>query len=495
MLSLIVGGEKSDPLVPDAQTSEQVWSNSLLLGSELTEGHITSKNAAAATVRSSELFSDGKVDATPAVLTCEDLENSMLSEINESGIKQQLPLQEWGINDTEVKGPGAGADNRASQHLLSLLHRGTDPGGTLSNLNLNARFSENQGSIESEIVGQESDRPKEPTGGTLPSLGKTLTLETLFGTAFMKELQSVGAPVSVQRGFGSTGSAKVEAVEPQAFSFAQLDADIFSSRDGSETGALTLSQRQQVGLEKLDKHLIGFNDLQTHLDISQIKTEVRPTEEDSLSAVNDPLYLGGFMPSGGPPTKAEVLASQTTLTHIIEKSATLNSNLKEKLIESQGLSPYHASLNKEEPGPFQNLHLQRPPSQLHPQQFNPGGTNFHLLGTSHGQSDSQVKLMARDFIGNMIQPPIQHSGSGFTGFNPPTSHHHPLLQQAHMAGGFPPAHQFQEFIGAPLAPPPPHPNHQLAGFNHEMNPVQGLHFGAHRQPNYGRLDLPHPGKQ
>ncbi|XP_031393806.1 uncharacterized protein LOC116205364 [Punica granatum] len=490
LLSLIVGGEKGASSVPDAQAPEQLWPNSLFQGSQPTEGHITSNATTATTNKSDELFIEGQLEAAP-VLTCEDLENSILSEISESGTKQQEPLPRWGMSDAEVNEPIGGVDNRASLHLLSLLQKGTDHGDTLSIPNVNAKFSDCLGSVESETVGNEPDNPMDPTNGTLPNLGKTLTLETLFGTAFMKELQSVGAPVSAQRGSGSAGSAKAEAVEPQAFPFTQMEADVFSSRNGSETGALTLNHRQPSNLEKLDKQFVVLDDLQTNVEIPQLQNEVRLPEEDSLIAVNDPLNLRGFMPGSGPPTKTEVLSSQTTPAHIAEKLATLNGNLKEKFVGGQGSLPFHVPLNKMEPDPFQSLHLQQSSPQLRPQQFNPMGSNFNLLDSYPGHSDSQMKLMAQDFPGSMMRPPIQHPGTGFTGFDNPPGHHHSLLQQMHMSGGLPPAHQFQGYLRAPQGQHP-HPNHQMPAFNHEMNPMQGLAFGAHRQPSFGGLDMAHP---
>lgn len=487
LLSLIVSGEKNASLVPDGHASDKLWSNSLLLGSQHTEGHLASNTTIAATNKSSE-FTDGKAGAASAVLTCEDLESSILSEISESGPKQQQPLLRCNIHDGEVTEPGSGVDNHASLHLLSLLQKGTDHGDTLSTLNVNPKFSENPCSIKSQIVVHESDNPKEPTKESLPNSGKDLTLETLFGTAFMKELHSVGAPVSAQRGFSSAGSAKSDAVDPQAFPFTQTEADASNS---IETGVLALNQRQHLGLEKLDKQIVVLDDLQTNLDRPQIQTEVRLPEEDSLLAVNDPLNLPGLMLGNRPPTKAEQLSSQTTPVHIAEELATLNGNLKE-FIRGQGPSVDHVPLNKRELDPFQTLHFQQSSPQLHPQEFNPRGTNFHLLDSYPGQSDSQMKLMAQDFHGNVMRPPIQHPGGGFTGFDPP-SHPNSILQQMHVNGRFPPAQHFQGFMRAPQVPP--YLNQQLPGFNHKMNPIQGLHFGLHSQPKFGGVDIPHPGKK
>ncbi|KAK4788578.1 hypothetical protein SAY86_019897 [Trapa natans] len=480
LLSLMASSENSVSLISDGEASENPWQKSLLLSSQLTEGHFGSNTTPlAATNTSIELFTDGKAGTAPTVLTCEDLENSILSEISGSGTKQQ-PLQRCNTHDEELNGQGSSVDNHASLHLLSLLQKGMDHGDT-STLNVNPRYSENPCSLKSQLVLHESENPKEPMNETLSSSGETLTLETLFGTAFMKELQSVGAPVSAQRGSSSAGSAKFEAVDPEAFAFTQTEANALNN-------TVALKQRQNLGLEKLDQQFV-LDDLQV-LDGPRIHTEVRIPEDDSLLALNGPLNLQSLMLGSRPSTKAEPLSSETTPVHIDEELATLNSNLKD-FMRGQGPSVDQVPLNKRELDPFQILHFQQSSPQLHPQQFNPRGANFHLLDSYPGQSNSHMKMMSQDFHGGIVHPPIQHPDAGFSGFNPP-SHHNPILQQMQVNGGFPPAQHFQGFV---RAPPVPHLNHQLPGFNHNMNPIQNLHFGLHSHSKFGRVDIQHPGKE
>ncbi|KAK4792980.1 hypothetical protein SAY86_023415 [Trapa natans] len=475
LLSLMKNSENSDSVIPDGQDSEKPCKKSLLLSSQLTEGYFGSNTIVAATNISIELFTDGKAGAAPAVLTCEDLENSLMSEMSTSSTKQLQSLQRCNRHE-EVNGPDAGVDNHASLHLLSLLQKGTNHRDT-STLNVNLKYSENPCSIKSHMVFNESDNPKEPTNGTLSSSGETSTLETLFGTAFMKELHSVGAPVSSQRG---SSSAKFEVVDPQAFSFTQTEANALNN-------TVALNKRPYSGLEKVNQQFV-LDDLQVNLVRPQIHTEERLPEEDGFLALNDPLNLQNLMLGNKPPTKAEGLSSETTPVHIGEELATLNGNLEE-FIRGQGPLMDQAPLNKRELDPFRTLHFQQSFPQLHPQQFNPRGANSHLLDSYHGQSNSHMKLMAQEFHGIVMQPSIQHPDTGFSGFDPP-NHHNLILQQMQVHGGFPPAQQLQGFMRAPQVLP--HVNHQLPGFNHRMNPIQGLHFGLHSQPKFGGIDIQHP---
>ncbi|ERM96496.1 hypothetical protein AMTR_s00001p00260660 [Amborella trichopoda] len=119
----------------------------------------------------------------PRVLTCEDLEQSILAEVKETNSDFTFDL----ISEQKP----ADVDNTASQGLLSFLQKGmgqglpTDP-EMGSSKTLVSEMQSPSG------IGVESDRSSE----------KTLTLKTLFGTAFMKELHSVEAPVSLQKSLG-----------------------------------------------------------------------------------------------------------------------------------------------------------------------------------------------------------------------------------------------------------------------------------------------------
>ncbi|XP_064945586.1 uncharacterized protein LOC135597069 isoform X2 [Musa acuminata AAA Group] len=149
-----------------------------------------------------------KLDASPApspvVLTCEDLEQLILTDTK--GSSSNLPHAVLGTGmtkDGKLERQKSEVDDHASQHLLSLLQKGTKKEKEMVSVTSPAleigsleRFSitdtcsgVNLGIVESNSCNSE----------TVSSSEKNLTLEALFGSAFMSELQSAQAPVSVQR--------------------------------------------------------------------------------------------------------------------------------------------------------------------------------------------------------------------------------------------------------------------------------------------------------
>ncbi|XP_009134523.1 uncharacterized protein LOC103858844 isoform X3 [Brassica rapa] len=150
---------------------------SLLQGADKLQGHAT-KNID----KLSNTSASKPVTAVPPVLTCEDLEQSILSEVSEINLPPppSLPVdQDFSVPSLKkTKQRKASVDDQASQHLLSLLQRSADP--------------------KSQDTVTETRLPpsvKASTAGEADP-GKSLTLENLFGSAFMNELQSIGEPVS-----------------------------------------------------------------------------------------------------------------------------------------------------------------------------------------------------------------------------------------------------------------------------------------------------------
>ncbi|KAJ0250043.1 Uncharacterized protein HA466_0142540 [Hirschfeldia incana] len=122
------------------------------------------------------------VTAAPPVLTCEDLEQSILSEVSEiNPLPLPLPVdQDFSVSSLKkTKQRKASVDDQASQHLLSLLQRSAD--------------TKSQDPV-TETRLPPSVKASTAVGEADP--GKSLTLENLFGSSFMNELQSIGEPVS-----------------------------------------------------------------------------------------------------------------------------------------------------------------------------------------------------------------------------------------------------------------------------------------------------------
>ncbi|KAE8726140.1 Ribosomal L5P family protein [Hibiscus syriacus] len=385
-----------------------------------------------------------KPTAVPAVLTCH-LEKSILS--GSIGNDPVLPpaIEGQKIIDAQTEKQEVNVDDHASQHLLSLLENNTR---------------------------------------------KSLTLEALFGSAFMKELQSVGAPASIHR-----GSASVDVLESNGLPLHVTDdsvlpstVHIWSNKATFETNIIPFSQIEHIKSDGIEEHFLGYNDARSlvavgssHLrdelgprggDLNR-STEIQLPKEDVLIGVSNPGQLHNFM-SGN--VEAGQFHSQETPLGVAEKLAALKGVFRDE----------RAVVGQQE-GPVLLFFLIR-------SQLNHGGPLIHLLDSRPSNIDPQMKFIApegilhRDtgpnhqFPASMLRPPFHHPTSGPSGFDPPMCH--PMLEQMPVPGNFPPPHLQRGFPrGAPL---PPHMDIQ------EVNPMHGFPFGRQTQPNFAGLGMP-PG--
>ncbi|KAL2330237.1 hypothetical protein Fmac_017818 [Flemingia macrophylla] len=491
LLSLIVGGEIAGLQSSNLEKSRHISSNFTLLNPEPTSEH-TTLNATHTTIDNTEqLYKSDKPEVLPAVLTCEDLEQSILSQVSGNGSLRQQPIQD---KDFDAKTEQSiSIDNHASQHLLSLLQKGTSHNDMELSSILDS--TDKVPNTEGVTTGNDLDNPGEANADVSNS-SKTLTLETLFGSAFMKELQSVGAPLSVQR--GSVGSAS-DVSESLLFPFPMSDnvhpptGELTLSRHGS--GILPSEQTNQPKPNRFEEQWLSYSDSQGDVNSSLLQSElygrrdIHLPEEDNLVAASDPLQ--NFL-SAGNSVKTDL--SQETTVDITRKLAALNSAFRdERLItrNQEGLAYPHGLFDAREPGiPYHNLNAQR---QLHPQ-LNHGGPVFNQMDSRPPNISSYMKLPTPEgmvhhdsppnhqFPGNMLRPSFHQPNSGQSGFDPPV--HHSMLQQMHMQGNLPPPHLLRGFAprGAPM---PPHPNNPMSGFMQEPNPMQGFPFSGHQHPNFG----------
>eukprot|EP00258_Populus_trichocarpa_P034155 XP_024450174.1 uncharacterized protein LOC7497222 [Populus trichocarpa] len=511
LLSLIVGGEKGGSQV---KATDHMLPTFPFQSSELEDRHLSSNLKPVSVENNAKRSNTDKPDVVPAVLTCEDLEQSILSEITENGSTLLPPVHGW--SGGHVKIEQQKAEYHASQHLLSLLQKGTGLDNAAPSANLGISQISVADRLQNTEVANPSNAPRKPRDAdaeNIPNPGKALTLETLFGTAFMKELQSVGAPVSSQR--DSVGHANDNASEFHGLPVPVIDdgflppAEIVLSMSSHRSGVLASKQRQQIVSDRTGEHLLGF-DPQNEVDSSHLRTElgskiggfdgsveIRLPEEDNLIAVSGPLNLQNFLLARNS-AKSELLQTPGTSVDIAEKLAALNSGFRdERPVAGQEGQPFlRGPYDMREPdAQFHNLHVQSSSSQLHPPQLNHPGPMFHPLGSHPANMNAQMKLVAPEnihhdapnnqFPANMLRPPFNHPSRTLTGFDPST--HKSVLPQMHMHGNFPPAHLQREFPrGAPL---PPHPSNQVTGFMQEPGPMQGFPFGQ-RQPNFGALGTP-----
>ncbi|CAH8323704.1 unnamed protein product [Eruca vesicaria subsp. sativa] len=401
LLSLLQGADKLQTFETDAKGEHPM--------DFPYQGHAT-KN----TDKLSNTSATKPVTAAPPVLTCEDLEQSILSEVSET-YHPPPPSVDQDLSVSSVKKANQGkpsVDNQASHHLLSLLQRSADP--------------------KSQV--RESRPPpsvKPPTAGEADP-GKSLTLENLFGSAFMSELQSIGEP-----GSGRT---------------------VVSDAPGI--------QRNQIRPDGLPGGLLGL------------------PEDGSLLAVGELANPQKYMSLPGPHNQEPEVTF-----NISDKLAALNSGPRNERPTMGGpdgsFLHHHPQLYATNPSP----HLNGSGSGFHHLDTRHAHIKQHQLDFM-GQGSIQDPPPNHRFPPNMIhRPPFHHSSSGLPEFDRFPPH---MQQKMHMQDNLQRHHLMQGFPGGgPSHHHSPNVNNQMHGLIPELNPSQGFPF-AHGQPNYG---MPPPGSQ
>ncbi|KAI4364717.1 hypothetical protein MLD38_020772 [Melastoma candidum] len=448
------------------------------------------------------LRSSGKMSAVLPVLTCEDLENSILSEFSEGGPNIQQTDEVLEISDDMIKPRKNNVDDHASQHLLSLLQKGGQEDKPLS-LNLAAT-----------ITGQSENRPADNTNGlqnnseaaigkTPLDGGQTSTLGALFGSALMKALKSDGAPVSAQ----GAGSARFDLVNPNESSLPvagdkpmpPLGHDDLSSWNVAEDNISNLSRKRQSSLNMEEQFAI--DDIQMETDKPQFRSKVAPgasivgqpekvrlPEDDSLVAGGDIFKLHGNLGRGSAKTE---FPSYSSPFDIGGPRTALDSLFKDRNYIEQARPPFQVPFERRE-SDISFPDMQNPPfSHLQPNRFNHMGPIYNpqdsytiLNNPLMKQRESTLHIgtpPSHQIPRGMLRPTHQPSA----GFDPAMLH--PMMQQMHLPGSFPLSHQLQ---GTSSGPRSSHPNQQVSGLMQELNSV-GFPFG-HRPPSFSGMPPPGP---
>ncbi|XP_038882192.1 uncharacterized protein LOC120073406 isoform X2 [Benincasa hispida] len=509
LLTMIVGGEKGGYDVADVKHSEQSLPTVAFHGYESAENYITSSSTSSNVAKPEPFYNKSKPEAVSAILTCEAVEQTLLSKVSENDSALHPSDQRCSHPVADVKHPSVKSDDHASQHLLSLLQKGSSP--------LISEYGDDGG-----YMGPVFHNNEESTHN-ISNPGKTLTLETLFGSAFMKELQSVGAPVSAQR--GSSGSVKSDASEshgPITDDGPLSNNEVRSSMLNHDHG----DQRQQNQPDIVRGNWLNLNGPRPESDSSHPlaklghkiggPAEMPFPEEDSL-IISDSMNFQNLI-SMGNSAKPQPLFSHNTQ----DNNAMLSPAFKDERQSIGGVDGLPFSANpydrRETEMPHRKAPVHSAFSQLHPPQTN-NVKLFHQFEPRPPNMNSQGDLMLPEgivhhdspsnhqFVANMLRPPT----SGLSGFD--HSIHHPMLQQMQTSVNLPPQHLLQG-LSRGVAPPmsnrnlplhphsargsaaPSQPNHQVTGLPQELNSIQGFHIGQ-RVPNIGgpRLPSPAPGNQ
>ncbi|KAK9074261.1 hypothetical protein SSX86_006858 [Deinandra increscens subsp. villosa] len=392
LLSLIGGGDKTGSHVPNIISTDPFAPELSYKGFGITKTPSGSKH----------LFNNFRQDSAPppvaAVLTCEDLEQTIMSEYSEKSSNLQPPVPDRSVSSQENVDAIA-VNNHATHHLLSLLQKGTST-DDVPNTNIRP--------VEAHLV---PEKPKDGNNQAGAASGQNLSLEALFGTAFMKELQSAQAPVSAQR--APSGSGYVDNVDGTGPTMTNYESNPLSLNQKPPTKSDDPESwlnfdGQRVGVDSSRKQAIGTGEIQF-------------PEEESLIISGDPANtrnsnLGNMLPPD-------------VAFDISEKLAVLNSG------------------NRYVRGPYDMLENER---QFNNQNRKP---MFHPADPNAQRLNSQMRfpehLMQRDthhnqqFPGSMPNP-FNHPDPRVTGFDAPLNAHLKMLPQMRMQGNIPPPHMLHD---------------------------------------------------
>lgn len=500
LLSLIVGSDKTGSQVPNIISTEPTAPDLSYKGFGVTKTPSDSKH----------LYNDYRQESAPpvaAVLTCEDLEQTIMSEYSEkSTTLLQPPVPDWTVSGQENM-DAIPVDNRATHHLLSLLQKGTTIDDTISS-NTETGSLENRPTSEIKMFEKPKDANQEAAAH---SSAQNLSLESLFGTAFMKELQSAQAPVSVQR--GSAGSARIN-IAPHELSAPVMNGPLSSNVDGIgsnmtnyESNPLSSKEKQPAKSDDAESWL-NFNGPQVDVDPLEFQrglpksgkqaiggVEIQLPEEESLITVGDPANTHNPMSKNT--TLGKLLPSDAAFD-ISEKLAALNSGFRgeRSMAAAQEATRFvRGPYDMLEPErQFNNLHAQSSSPQMHAGQMNHNRLPmFHPLDPNPPHMNSHMRfpehLMQREaplnhqFPANMARP-FHHPDARVTGFD--VSGH----PQMRMQGNFPPPHLLRD-LPRPSMVHPHHPGNQASNFMPDREAMHGFPF-AHQQANIGGLGMPLP---
>lgn len=382
-----------------------------------------------------------KLSSNSGVLTCEDLEQSILAQVNESSSSLQHSVQGTNV-DANSREQNAEVDTPGSQLLLSLLQ----PGGK------EPPSSARTGSTDKLPIADSS---------VIHGTDKTITLETLFGPSFMNALQSAEAPLSVKRGLaGDTVS---------------MDGTQFHG-PADDSFLLSSSIEYQASQNNNEESRSRYGDTSGVPKLGDIMLEGGPPDiqlpEESIFS-DSSLFESGdeeFMPQ-----KAEELLGGRSRNAMVRGGVHLNSHDLGDPALSVG--NYENMANSD----IIYNHLHGRQSLPIPHQMNPP----HLA-----QRNPQMNFMGSDNIHHdphnqfpMNLPRHGFNMAGGPGFDPVA--HHQMVQHRPLPPNFPPHHSIQ---GLPRGVPQPRPMHHMPGYMPEMNSVHN-YPGPNRQPNFGGFGM------
>uniref|UniRef100_A0ACD5ZQF4 Uncharacterized protein n=1 Tax=Avena sativa TaxID=4498 RepID=A0ACD5ZQF4_AVESA len=407
----------------------------------------------------------GILEPAPVMMTCEDLEQAMLAQVASSSTQKDVVHRHHPVLDEPTAKQKVAVDSHASHPLLSLLQKGTDnKGSSPFDFHIGSATEPQSSDVNVMTSGVISGTVPVNNTETAPASGKSVTLEALFGAAFMNELHSTDAPVSI-RGSGSSQEGYYPGEEALFF-------------NNNENGAAPKEPR--TGIEYQNPSFSGPGQVTS---FNRKGSEIHLPEEDSLFTMND--TFGARKPDILPSLRSSRAEVQLPDRVVDDLNYKLQSLVSGDVEHAQVLGPDALGSHSREQryqAESQNLYhlLQGRQPALAPRPM------LDQVGHRSQQAPFDMPQAMRhdprrSFPANMN--PMQHILNAPGGTRVDPSAHHPMLQR--MPGSFPAE-------GLPRGVLPSQNVHQVAGYRPEMNNVNNFHMHP-RQPSYGDFGLMPPG--
>ncbi|KAJ0964296.1 hypothetical protein J5N97_029418 [Dioscorea zingiberensis] len=496
LLSLIVSKEKASPQVSEFYdgNSPVYIKPSLLLGESGTnDKHLKFPDCSSVGIPELQYPNEGN-DSSSGVITCEDLEQLILAEVKDSNSGlEQFVLGPQTELDSELEGQKTIVDDSASKHLLSLLHKGGNSNDQTSSSIMDVMGSSiNRIDLsDAKATPEVPDRISIINSNKVQNCEKTVTLEALFGSAFMDELHSVEAPLSVQRGpiGGISGADTLQSLEsqlqydtnhalPSTYGLEQpnkitnsdnVEAFIHSreARTDKIPGLWVGGDNSSPGGSKIhlpeEDGLIMFGDSLN--SVTSDSASFRSVNRDKESVELNPERLQGQILKAihrDTGHAGQVNSSRSTLVNCPPDLVDLDRFYDS--VHGRASTQYSHPLNHMRPlfpemDQHTNLNSQMrsiAPENIHPDSHLPFPVNVfpqHGLHSANG-------------------PQFDHTG------------HHPTFQHVPVPGNLPPPHPL---LGLPRGFPPSYPMNHMPGYIAEMNNMHGLpqNLQPHTFGNHG----------
>ncbi|PKA66288.1 hypothetical protein AXF42_Ash006985 [Apostasia shenzhenica] len=470
LLSLIVNNDEVGPKVHVASNDESIkqMQSSLPSESNDTSRLLTSPSSPMSMIHTNFYQIDRKTPC--AVLTCEDLEQSILAEMKDSGSSSQFSRGSSStLIDANSEEHKDAVDNNASQHLLSLLHMGSNLKDTLSSaipavIGSSEMVAASEGEANLHV-------PAVDSGGTEHTSEKRLTLEALFGAAFMNELHSTEAPISAQR-----GSINNDATGSPGLPFNSADELISPSPEHTNKAIL---EDEMLQFSNNVKHTRDHN---IHLP-EEAAGDIHLPEEDSLISLNESMDpLASYSLRFAKDNRNEPLLPEKPAVDLNDKM--LHAFLRDGECSRQPV--------------FDNPHFMRPGEVVDPDglchslQGRPPPQFRHHMSYSRPffahpdhptYGNPQMKFVDQDAMypnSNMIS----HHSYDISGPRLDPTIHHRMVQPMPLPGYLPPHNSIP---GIPRGLPLSHAMNQMHGLSPDMDNLRG--FLLQRQPNHGGLAM------